>query len=120
MGDSDCVDLTAGSNADCWCGSNTYPTDPNGDCHATEDLTNNFIAIRKLTEGSNVVYAEYQTGDQSTENVEFDNVTFVEYYDLATDHVQLKNKAKSAPKEEMQPLSDRVHTWFRCAGKACP
>lgn len=118
--DSDCVDLTAGNNSDCWCASKTYPTDPDGDCYATEDLTNNFIAIRSFAEGNNVVYAEYQTGDQSAENVEFDNVTFVEYYDLATDHVQLKNKAKTASNDEMEPLSKRVHTWFRCVGKTCP
>jgi len=118
--DSNCVDLTPGANAHCWCGSQKYPTEQNGTCYATEDTTNNWIAIRNLTAGQNIVYVEYQTGDQTSTNIEFDNIDFVEYYDLDADSVQLKNLAKTVSTEELKPISDRLHEWFQCSGESCP
>jgi arylsulfatase A-like enzyme len=118
--DSNCVDLTPGANADCWCQSEQYPTDPDGSCYATEDTANNFIAVRNLTAGSNVVYVEYETGDLSTSSIGFDRVDFVEYYDLAEDGVQMRNLAKSMNSGERSRLSARVHEWLRCEGRSCP
>jgi len=118
--DSDCADLTPGANSHCWCSSKTYPTEQNGTCYATEDTQNNFIAVRNLTAGHNIVYVEYQTGDQSSMDIEFDKVDFVEYYDLDVDSVQLNNLAKTVSSEELKPISDRLHEWFKCSGNSCP
>lgn len=117
--DANCADLTPGKNADCWCGDNAYPTDPAGNCYATEDTTNNFIAIRSLKDGENTVYAEYQSGSLYDKPIEFDTVDFVEYYDLDTDSVQLKNLAKTTTKD-LSTLSEKVQAWYRCSGKSCP
>jgi N-acetylglucosamine-6-sulfatase len=117
--DSNCVDLTPGKNADCWCTSDSYPTDPAGDCYATEDDANNFIAIRSLKNGENTLYAEYQRGSLYDADVQFDQVDFVEYYDLDADGVMLQNLAKTTAKD-LKLLSEKVQAWYRCSGKTCP
>jgi len=117
--DANCADLTPGQNADCWCNDESYPTDPAGACYATEDTTNNFIAIRSFTEGENTIYAEYQSGSLYESAIEFDKVDFVEYYDLDTDSVQLKNLAKTTAKD-LSSLSKKVQAWYTCSGKSCP
>jgi N-acetylglucosamine-6-sulfatase len=119
--DSNCVDLTPGNNAGCWASdAASNPVDLDPTCYATEDSTNNFIAIRNLKGGENFVYAEYQAGDLLDVNVEFDNVDFIEYYDLEKDIHHMNNLGKTASQDELQPLSERVHAWFNCAGKTCP
>lgn len=115
--DSSCVNLQ--DNTDCWCGGD-WPMKEDGTCFATEDTTNNFIAIRDLRPGSNIVYAEYQTGDQTDTSIEFDKVDFREYYDLDADAVQLQNKAVTVEQSELDALSHRLHAWFTCAGETCP
>lgn len=117
--DSNCVDLTPGKNADCWCSSDSYPTDPAGDCYATEDDANNFIALRSLKNGENTLYAEYQRGSLYEADVQFDRVDFVEYYDLDTDEVMLQNIAKTTPKD-LKLFSEKVQAWYKCSGKSCP
>lgn len=117
--DSWCTVLTPGSNADCWCSGDSYPTDPTGNCYATEDDQNNFIAIRSLKDGENTLYAEYQRGSLYEADVQFDSIDFVEYYDLDTDAVMLQNKAKATPKD-LKLLSEKVQAWYRCSGRSCP
>jgi len=117
--DSLCADLTPGKNADCWCGDNSYPTDPAGSCYATEDTTNNFIAIRSLTGGENTLYAEFKSGSLYESKIEFDSINSVEYYDLDTDSVQLNNLAHTTDKD-LKLLSEKVQAWYRCSGKSCP
>eukprot|EP00927_Polykrikos_kofoidii_P025765 TRINITY_DN23087_c0_g1_i1.p1 TRINITY_DN23087_c0_g1~~TRINITY_DN23087_c0_g1_i1.p1 ORF type:complete len:582 (-),score=64.81 TRINITY_DN23087_c0_g1_i1:25-1770(-) len=117
--DSNCVDLTPGNNAQCWCGSNKYPTDSQGSCYATEDSSNNWIAVRSLVPHQNFVYVEYQNGDQAAKDIDFQNVSFVEYFDLDADSVMLTNLASSLPTDKRLGLSKRVHEWFKCAGKSC-
>lgn len=115
--DSNCADLV--NNKDCWRGiAKPDPDDPT--CYTTEDLTNNFIAVRDLRQGSNKLYAEYQTGDLSTAKVEFDTVDFAEYYNVDADPWQMHNLAKSAPAEEIAPLHAKLHKWYKCAGASCP
>jgi N-acetylglucosamine-6-sulfatase len=118
--DSTCVDLTPGANADCWCQSESYPVDLSDSCYATEDPGNNFIAVRNLTAGENIVYVEYQTGDLSKAQINFEEVDFVEYYDLSEDDVQLKNLAKGLNAGDRARLSARVRQWLGCSGKSCP
>merc|ERR1712137_697353 len=118
--DSWCADLTPGKYADCWCGSEVYPTDPEGSCYATEDTTNNFIALRNLRAGENKIYAEYQSGSLYEADVQFDAVDFVEYFDVGKDREQLHNLATKTSQTELQPLSERLHAWYKCSGKACP
>jgi hypothetical protein len=118
--DANCADLTPGANADCWCGDDSYPTDPSGNCYATEDTANNFIAVRSLKSGTNTVYVEYQSGDLRSNAIDFNKVDFVEYFDLDQDHVQLNNLARTAARDVLDLLSKRVHAWLKCSGKSCP
>merc|ERR1712062_570787 len=111
---------TPGNNSDCWCNSFEYPSDPAGECYPTEDTTNNFIAIRNLTAGGNTLYAEFQKGDLATAGIDFDNIGFVEYFDLDKDPLQMNNLATSASHADLKPFSDRVHMWLKCSGKSCP
>jgi len=119
--DSNCIDLTPGNNAGCWvsdAGSN--PDDLVDTCYATEDITNNFIAIRNLKDGENFVYAEYQAGDLRDAAIDFANPDFIEYYNLEEDRHHMHNLGKTASTEDLRPLSERVHAWLQCAGKTCP
>lgn len=119
--DSNCIDLTPGNNAGCWAtDKNSNPVDLDPTCYATEDTTNNFIAIRNLKDGENLVYAEYQSGKLLDSAIEFDKPDFIEYYNLEEDKHHMRNLGATASKEEMQPLSDRLHAWYQCAGKTCP
>merc|ERR1712232_240108 len=114
--DSNCGNLA--DNSDCWCGKPSPTTDPN--CFETEDLTNNFIALRELGEGNNMVYAEFQTGDMTNSNIQFDNISFVEYYDLSKDPWEMHNLAKTTPAAKLAALRTRLRQWFQCAGASCP
>lgn len=114
--DSNCGNLA--DNSDCWCGASKPTDDPT--CYTTEDLTNNFIALRELGDGNNVAYAEFQTGDMTTTNIQFENVSFVEYFDLSKDPWELQNLAQTAPAGKLARLHTRLHEWFKCAGASCP
>lgn len=72
--DSWCVDLH--DNSHCWC----PPGSGASNCYPTEDLSNNFIAIRNFgSDLGSVLYAEYQKGDQQQQPINFDNVDFHEW-----------------------------------------
>lgn len=119
--DANCANLV--DNTDCWCtrGINRK-TDPT--CYTTEDLSNNFIALRQLDgrinfEGQDMLYAEFQTGDLATAKIDFDHVDFVEYYDIAKDPWQLDNLAPST-KTTVEHLHKRLRHWLQCSGSECP
>lgn len=115
--DSSCADLV--NNADCWCEGKGLPDDPT--CYATEDQSNNFIALRRFGEGQEDLYAEFQTGDQSMASVDFDQVDFVEHFDLEKDEWQMHNLAQDALlAPEQAKLHQRLRTWLHCAGSSCP
>jgi len=115
-GDSLCANLA--DNTDCWCNSaNKATNDPT--CYETEDPANNFIALRELGD-NNVAYAEFQTGDEGKADIQFDNVNFVEYYDLDKDPEELQNLARKAPADKLADLHQRLHQWLKCAGPSCP
>merc|ERR1711920_491629 len=72
-----------------------YFNDNNAKCwgYNTEDIHNNFIGLRHMqgSEFGDTSYAEYQTGRQFLHNIKFDNVDFVEYFNLTADHWQMQN-----------------------------
>jgi len=76
-------------------------------------------AVRKTKNGENTLYAEYQRGSLYEADIHFDQVDFVEYYDLDADEVMLRNLAKTTPKD-LKLLSEKVQAWYRCSGKTCP
>lgn len=114
--DANCANLS--DNADCWCTNDNRIHDPT--CYATEDKSNNFIALRELTNGHNTIYAEFQSGDLTTGNVQFDLVDFVEHYDVSQDIWQMHNLAHSLPEARRASLHERLHKWYRCSGSSCP
>jgi len=114
--DSNCVNLA--NNTDCWCGGPGVAKNPT--CYMTEDETNNFIALRELSQSNNMVYAEFQTGDLAKNAVRFDKVDFVEYYNVNKDPWQMNNLAKTTSKADLSALHARLHKWYKCAGASCP
>merc|ERR1712107_163433 len=72
-----------------------YYVSDNEKCNGykTEDLHNNFIGIRHMadSEFGDSSYAEYQSGNLNKEEINFDNVDFVEYFKLSEDPWQMKN-----------------------------
>jgi N-acetylglucosamine-6-sulfatase len=111
--DSNCADLA--NNADCWCGRVNDPS-----CYKTESKANNFIALRELRQSRNSLYAEFQTGDLTSSDVDFQNVDFIEFYNVGKDPWQMHNMATTAPQEEIATLHKRLHKWYKCAGTSCP
>jgi hypothetical protein len=103
-----------------------YFNSPNAKCtgYITEDTSNNFIGLRHMagSEFGDTSYAEYQTGNQQgkTGGIEFDEVDFVEYFNLTSDNWQMNNLHKTAPNTTQQLLHDKLHKWFQCRGDSCP
>ena len=115
--DSLCVDLAA--NRDCWCPGYVVPP-PQG-CYQTEDTSNNFIALRQLGGGEDLLYAEFEEGNLATGSVNFDKVNFIEFYNLATDQWQMQNLVgQPSWQHRQEDLRVRLRKWFTCAGSTCP
>lgn len=118
--DSGCVDLESEPNSVCWQGCKS-------NCYQTETPANNYIAIRNMPGSAmgDTLYAEYQSGASNQSwtnmiNIDFDKVDFVEYYDSSTDPWQMKNLHKTAAKDTLSALHEKVQSWYRCKGDACP
>jgi len=125
--DAACGVLTSGSNHDCW--KSVLPVIHLAhNCYATESDANNFIALRSMngSEFGDILYVEYQTGSQVKENVDFDAVDFVEYFNVSEDTWMLRNLYDNSNKSPPQlhgvlgQMHERLHSWLRCAGSACP
>lgn len=108
VNDSYCVDLTTFPNQQCW-----GPPGCNEDCYPTESSLNNFIALRVINDTSNLLYVEYQSGNQAKVDINFSNISFTELFDAAQDPWMLNN-LYSAP-----GLHSLLHQWFACAGPTC-
>jgi N-acetylglucosamine-6-sulfatase len=113
--DSYCADLA--NNTDCWC---SCDADDDGIRYTIEDTTNNYIALRDHRQSSNSLYAEFQTGDLNSADIDFENVDFIEYYNISEDFWQMHNLAKTVPDEKLASLHIRLHNWYTCAGSSCP
>lgn len=115
--DSDCGDLTPDHNDHCWAGKCSK------DCYPTESNANNFRAVRGMPGSSvgDVLYAEYQTGNQINTDINFSAVDFVELFDVGGGDIwlmnNLANKSSSLPVDQ---LKADVAKWYNCAGDACP
>ena len=105
-----------------------YFNSPNTKCrdYPTEDSHNNFIGVRHLagSEFGDTSYTEYQTGNQAdaeTNGIQFDNVDFIEYFNLTADNWQMKNlwhdSGTTAAQEKLHAI---LHKWYKCKGDECP
>lgn len=112
--DSACGDLD--ENTHCWSPVCVQ------DCHATESLQNNFIALRHMPTSSfgNTLYAEYQMGEQSIADVNFAAVDFHEYHNLTADPWQMHNAYSSLDPSTSRALHEKLQQWFNCRGAECP
>lgn len=118
-----CADLSTMPNGDCWGTEKNMGETPatdmacNADCYITEDIRNNFIALRRPSDG--LLYAEYKTGDQTDGNVEFSSPDFNELFNTTEDPWHVNNLYSSADPALIQELHDELLTWFACSGDSC-
>ncbi|CAE7187333.1 unnamed protein product [Symbiodinium pilosum] len=113
--DSNCGDLA--NKKDCWCSKEQ--TKQEG-CYYTESPANNFIALRDFEEGHHLLYSEFQTGELQKEPIEFDNVDFVELYNITSDPWQLRNLISKTGEAAQAAMHQRLRDWYRCHGASCP
>merc|ERR1712048_1284439 len=92
------------------------------DGYPTEDIHNNFIGLRHMagSEFGDTSYAEYQTGNQGNQDISFDNVDFVEHFNLEKDTWQMDNLWNKTEKATLDKLHNKLHSWFQCKGDSCP
>lgn len=106
------------AGTECWC-------DPREEkhargCYRTEDVTNNYIAIRTMGDEWNFLYAEFSTGDQNREEVAFERIDFVEVYNVSADPWMMRNLRDSLPQNTLLRLHNQLRSWYTCRGLACP
>jgi len=115
LSDAYCTDLD--DNTQCWCA----PGKGKSNCYATETLANNFIAVRHFGgEFGNTLYAEYQTGDQQQQPINFDRLDFHELYNGDSDVWQMDNLYNKTSADALVKLHNKLRAWFTCEGDACP
>ena len=133
---ADDVIAALGNNSECWSNLGDSCT---ANCYATESMANNFIALRTMpwSAHGNTLYTEYQNGSQIDEDVDFSRVDFIEHFNVTADKWMIHNlfpnnrsgagavknkKISDADKASsaVSALSAELHTWFHCAGDACP
>lgn len=74
-----------------------------------------------------LLYAEYQTGQQIEKDIDFDFITFKEMYNMSVDpwsmHNLLNNTYGTHETPAITALADelhtQLHTWFKCTGDEC-
>ena len=120
--DANCGDLTPGKNAVCWGGGGC-----NKNCYPTEFAGNNFIALRTMPSSTygNMLYVEYQAGNQIANNINFTKVDFIELYNVTSDPWMLENLHQNEdiipqPDIDHPTFHNELHKWFMCAGSECP
>jgi len=100
-----------------------YFMDNNAKCNGynTEDLHNNFISIRHMpwSKFGDTSYTEFQSGDMKDTLIDFDDIDFVEYFNLTEDKWQFRNLAKTGSPSVQKALSKKLHDWYRCKGNSC-
>jgi len=110
--DIKCGDLTPFNNSECWgkfCAKGCYPSDTNA---------NNYIAIRTMpwSAHGNMLYAEFQTGNQFEEDVNFSKPSFYEMYNVSSDTWMMNNLASETGSNR---LHEELLAWYSCAGNTC-
>lgn len=120
---------TAYPGADVWCGDleegdACWGPAPNGGCvgacYPTENAGNNFLGLRKIDGGLDLLYAKYENGTQTAANLTFRSPTARELFDTAADPWCTVNTYASADGGARAALDAELDAWFRCAGAACP
>jgi len=113
-GDYDCTDLK--NNRAYW-GGNICKTN----CYPTESTANNFIVLRSMlgSQFGNTLYAEFATGDQGHQNIDFQNISFIEYFNLTDDPWMMSNQ-KNDPNVKSGALHKELQKWYTCKGDTCP
>ena len=66
------------------------------------------------------MYAEFQTGQQQQENVDFTKPDFHELYDTTKDAWMMNNLYNSTAAATLNNMHNKLHQFFTCAGDACP
>ena len=127
---ADCAPpTTAYPGADVWCGDletgdACWGPAPNGGCvgacYPTENAGNNFLGLRKIAGGVDLLYAKYENGTQTAANLTFRSPTARELFDTAADPWCTVNTYASADGGARAALDAELDAWFRCAGAACP
>ena len=115
--DAECTDLDSEPNGVCWSGDMPGQMCTKA-CYPTEDTTNNFLGLRRVTDGT--LYAEYQKGDQAQANVDFAAPTFYELFDATSDPWHMHNLHVTADPHISAALHADLHVWYGCAGVTCP
>lgn len=124
-GDSWCVNLE--NNAHCW-SPPSAPAGPgrvvcNEGCYTTEDLDNNFIAIRHTEAASmhaGTLFAEFMHGDANYNVMDFAAPNFRELYNASADPWMMDNLVRATPEATLRALHEKLHAWFACSGAECP
>merc|ERR1719231_1108174 len=123
--DACCADLTTVPNGACWGteqDTGVTPATDQGcdvDCYPTEDTRNNFIGLRR----EDLLYVEYQTGDQTAADVSFDDPDFFELFNASADPwltTNIYNELSAANPDLVAELHASVHKWFACSTVDCP
>lgn len=115
--DTWCGDLTPGANNHCWA---LYGCDT--ECYPTESIQNNFIVLRSMpgSEFGDTMYAEFQTGNQNSKNIDFSNPDFYEFYNVTVDPWMMHNQYNNTPAATLQKHHTALIEFAHCAGDACP
>ena len=122
-------------NTHCWALYNCSSA-----CYDTETPQNNYIGLRTITGGDQVVpansrqfrqaeklagfaiqlYVEYQTGNLDQAAIEFDKVDYIELYEFASDPWQQKNLVNATSAAIKAQLHEELHKFYQCSGATCP
>ena len=86
-------------------------------CHSATSIHSDSGSINDRS----IARGRYQTGNQAQEGgVQFDQVDFIEMFNLTSDNWQMENLWNvSSTKAAQAKLSTILHKWFQCKGDEC-
>lgn len=75
---------------------------------------NNYIGLRTIDTigGVDQLYVEYQTGNLDQAAIEFDQIDYIELYDLRSDTWQQKNLVNTSSSTMKDQLHSELHKWY--------
>ena len=100
----------------CWCKPDGHNA---SSCYPTEDNSNNYIAIRTFGTNNQLLYAEFASGDQGKQDVDFDTTSFIEIYNVSNDPWMMKNLRNVIPVTTRIWLHRLLRDWYACKGNSC-
>ena len=123
--DACCADLSTTPNGACWGTEQDTGVKPatdqecDVDCYPTEDERNNFIGLRR----ADLLYVEYQTGDQGVANVSFEKPDFFELFNASNDPwltTNIYGDVLDLQPDVIAELHESAQRWFGCSTTQCP